>query len=153
MKLIYTLAALLMIAACAAGGGAGWTFAPLGPTPSVAPSDGQPSGGPSGSPGNGLVFDVVTTDADPLAFDPNVIEAQAATQITVNYLNDNTLQHNINFFAGPDSSAPSLGMTPVVTGPGALESVTFTTPDEPGDYLFWCDVHAQTMIGTLRIAE
>ncbi|HUH07485.1 MAG TPA: plastocyanin/azurin family copper-binding protein [Egibacteraceae bacterium] len=159
------LGALLLITACASGGGAGWTYAPLGPTaspatPTTAPTSG-PTGGPTGSPGAspspdgspgpGLTIDVTTTDADPLAFDPEVIEAPPATEITVNYLNDNTLPHNIHFFAGPDANAPSLALTEVVEGPGALESVTFTTPAEAGDYYFWCDVHVSSMDGTLRI--
>jgi len=159
------LGALLLITACASGGGAGWTYAPLGPTaspgtPTSAPTGG-PTGGPTGSPGTppspdgspgqGLTIDVRTTDADPLAFDPEVIEAPPATEITVNYLNDNTLQHNIHFFDGPDANSPSLAQTEVVTGPGALESVTFTTPTEAGDYYFWCDVHVSSMDGTLRI--
>lgn len=161
------LAVLLVVAACGSGGDAGWTFAPLGPTPSTAPTDASapptggptgspavsPDGSPSGSPGTGTTFDIVTTDANPLAFEPNVIEAPPATEITVNYLNDNTLPHNIRFFDGPDNTAPTLAATDVVTGPGALETVTFTTPANPGDYYFWCDVHVQAMVGTLRITQ
>jgi plastocyanin len=150
------LMVLLLAAACASGGGAGWTFAPLGPTqppatPSAAPTGGPTgSAGPSASPG-GLTIDVRTTDADPLAYEPAVLEARPATEVTVNYLNDNNLPHNIHFFAGADQNAPSIAQTEVVTGPGALESVTFTTPEEPGDYFFWCDVHLTAMTGTLRI--
>lgn len=140
--------ALLIVAACGSAGGAGWTYAPLGPTPLVTPSQSAP---PSGSLEPGLPIDVVTTDADPLAFDPAVIEAPAATVVTVTYLNDNALPHNINFFDGPDENSPSLGATAIVTGPGAPESVTFTTPSQPGDFYFWCDVHLGAMAGTLRV--
>lgn len=77
----------------------------------------------------------------------------AATSVTVNYLNDSALPHNINFFDGPDSSAQSLGATPQVIGPGALESVTFTTPDQPGEYYFWCDVHGASMAGTYTVTQ
>lgn len=86
-----------------------------------------------------------------MAFEPNVLEAPAATQVTVNYLNDSTLPHNIHFFAGSDQNAPSIAATAIVTGPGAPESITFTTPEQPGDYFFWCDVHFTAMTGTLRI--
>jgi plastocyanin len=86
-----------------------------------------------------------------LAFVPAQLQMPAATSVTVNYLNDSSLEHNINFFAGTDSSAPSLGATARVVGPAALESVTFTTPDQPGDYYFWCDVHFQGMAGTYTV--
>jgi plastocyanin len=94
---------------------------------------------------------VETTDADPLAFVPNVLEAPAGTVVQVDYNNNSSLPHNINFFDGVNNGAPSLGATEVVTGPNAPESVTFTTPAEPGDYFFWCDVHLQSMTGTLRV--
>lgn len=77
----------------------------------------------------------------------------AATSATVNYLNDSPIEHNINFFAGADSSTVSLGATERVTGPDALRSVTFTTPDQPGDYYFWCDVHLQAMQGTYTVTQ
>lgn len=168
----------LLVAGCAGGGGPGWTYAPLGPSPSVAASPGaspdaspvgspvespgaspdaspggSPAASPGGSPAAGEPIEVVTTDADPLAFEPNVIQAPAGTELTVNYLNDSSLPHNINFFNGPDATSESLGATEVVTGPGALESVTFMTPSEPGDYYFWCDVHVDSMAGTLTVTE
>ncbi len=93
----------------------------------------------------------MTNNDQPLVFEPAVIEAPANAVVTVNYLNDSALPHNINFFDGPDQNSPSLGATLVVTGPGALESVTFTTPAQPGDHYFWCDVHGSAMAGTLRV--
>ena len=147
-------ASLILVTACGASGGAGWSYAPLGPTPTPGPSGeptGEPSGQPSGSPG--LALETVTPQSNPLAFEPNVLEMPAATVVQVTYVNDSNLPHNINFFDGPDETAPSLGATEVVTGPGAPEAVSFTTPQEPGDYFFWCDVHGNTMVGTYRITE
>lgn len=86
-----------------------------------------------------------------MAFTPNTLTMPANTSVTVNYLNNSSLPHNINFFNGPDNTAPSLGATAVVTGPNALESVTFTTPAQPGSYYFWCDVHFQAMSGTWQV--
>ena len=153
----------LLVVACASGGGAVWTYAPLGPTQSpggtAAPTDGatgapSPDGTGAQSPAaSGVAIDVVTPQSAPLAFEPNVLEMPAATAVTVNYLNDSNLPHNIEFFDGPDASAQLLGGTEIVTGPGALESVTFTTPDEPGDYFFWCRVHGNAMVGTYRVTE
>ena len=139
----------LILSACS-GAGPGWTYAPLGPTapPSAAPTT-MPM--PSGSGAPTVTIEVKTTDANPLAFDPPMIEVAANTVVQVNYLNDSSLPHNIDFFAGADQSAASLGKTDVVTGPGALKSVIFTTPATPGDYFFWCDVHQIAMTGMLHV--
>lgn len=149
MRVALPLVVAAVLAACSSGG-PGWTYAPLGPTAPPSPSS-APTATPGGSTGPGVTIEVRTTDASPLAFDPPMLEAPAGTSVTVNYLNDSALPHNINFFAGADQSAQSLGATAVVTGPGALESVTFTTPTEPGDYFFWCDVHQAGMTGTLHV--
>ena len=141
-----SVAMLLLAAACASDAGPGWTFAPLGPT-------GSPGGSPAASPGGSTTFDVVTRADQPLAFVPAELQMPPATSVTVNYLNDSNLEHNINFFAGADASAPSLGATARVTGPGASESVTFTTPGQPGDYFFWCDVHGQAMVGSYTVTQ
>ena len=153
--------AALAVVACSSGGGAGWTYAPLGPTPSGgaiqsgAPSSpsGSPAGSPSGSPAGspGLALEVATNQDNPLAFTPNPLSAPANTVVTVNYNNNSSLEHNIHFFNGPDQNSPSLGATERVTGPSALRSVTFTTPAQPGSYYFWCDVHLAAMSGTLQV--
>ncbi len=141
-----TIAAVAVVA-CASGSGPGWTYAPLGPTPgtSSAPT-------PGGSPA-GLLIEVATNNDNPLAFVPATLDASPSTLVTVQYNNNSSLEHNINFFNGPDQNAPSLGATEKVTGPNQLRSVTFTTPASPGDYLFRCDVHPTDMVGTLHIAQ
>ena len=147
-----SILSLLLMAACGGAGGAGWTYAPLGPTAAPSPSGGPssaPSGEPSASPG--LTLETATNQDQPLAFVPAQLEAPPATVIQVTYNNNSNLPHNINFFDGPDSTAESLGATEVVTGPNAPESVTFTTPEEPGAYYFWCDVHLDAMAGTLNV--
>ncbi len=143
------LGVALILSACA-GAGPGWTYAPLGPTAApTAAASATPA--PSGSGGPGLTIEVKTTDAAPLAFEPAMIEAPANTSTTVKYTNDSSIPHNIDFFSGADQSSSSLAKTAVVTGPGAVESVTFTTPATPGDYFFWCDVHTTSMTGTLHV--
>ena len=145
--------AALAIVACSTSAAAPWTYAPLGPTPSAgAPQSpsGSPAGSPAGSP-SGPVVSVETTNDSPLAFNPNTLDAPANTSITVDYMNNSTLPHNIQFFNGPDQNAPSLGASEVVTGPNALETVSFMTPATPGDYFFWCDVHQAQMTGTLHV--
>lgn len=137
----------LVLSACG-GAGPGWTYAPLGPS---APPTAAVSPTPAASPQ--ITIQLQTTAANPLAFDPTTLDAPANTVVQVDYLNDSPVPHNINFFAGSDSSAASLGKTEIVTGPGATESVIFTTPAAPGDYYFWCDVHTTTMTGTLHVTQ
>lgn len=141
----------LILSACA-GAGPGWTYAPLGPTAApTAAATATPA--PSGSGGPALTIEVKTTDANPLIFEPAMIEAPANTSITVNYTNDSAIPHNIDFFSGADQTSSSLAKTDIVTGPGAVKSVTFTTPAAPGDYFFWCDVHTTSMTGMLHITQ
>jgi plastocyanin len=142
--------AAVLAAACGSGAGPGWTYAPLGPTPSTGAGA---SAAPSPGGTQGLPIDVATPPDQPLAFVPSTLEAPAATLVTVNYNNNSNLPHNIDFFDGPDNTAPSLGATEIVTGPNAPRSVTFTTPSSAGDYFFWCDVHGAAMVGTLRVAQ
>lgn len=144
--------AAVLAVACGSGTGPGWTYAPLGPTPSAGASAGA-SSAPTPGGTQGLPIDVATPQDQPLAFVPSTLQAPAAALVTVNYNNNSNLPHNINFFNGPDNTAPSLGATEVVTGPNAPRSVSFTTPSEPGSYYFWCDVHLAAMSGTLNVGE
>lgn len=149
-----TASLALIAVACGGSGSAGWTYAPLGPTPAAsAPASPSASGAapsPGGSP-SGDTIQITTTQANPLAFDPASPTMPAGTEVTVDYLNDSNLPHNIEFFDGPDASSEMIGGTEQVTGPGALESTTFTTPSEPGSYYFWCMVHGASMQGTYTV--
>ncbi len=142
----------LMAAACASAAGPAWTYAPLAPTPSAAASSSAaPSNGPGGSPG--LVLQVASNQDQPLVYVPADLTAPAGTVVEVDYTNNTNLPHNIHFFAGSDQNAPSLGATDIATGPNAVKSVTFTTPTQPGDYFFWCDVHQSAMTGILHVTQ
>ena len=160
-RITLPVGALVLIAACSGGSTAGWTYAPLGPStnPSAAasgaPSSGAPSSGapssPSGSGGAGSTINVETTQDQPLAFSPATLDVSAGASVTVNYMNNSNLPHNIQFFDGSDSSAPSLGASTVGTGPNDAQTVSFTAPTTPGDYFFWCDVHQNAMKGVLHV--
>jgi plastocyanin len=160
------LVAAFALVACASSGSAGWTYAPLGPSPSAgagqsgvpASPGGSPQGSPAGSPGGspagspgGIALNVSTEQSNQLAFTPNTLTAPANTSVTVNYTNNSNQPHNIVFFNGSDSSAPKLAETEIATGPNALRSATFTTPAQAGNYYFWCQVHQAAMSGTLQV--
>ncbi|HVL32676.1 MAG TPA: PQQ-binding-like beta-propeller repeat protein [Actinomycetota bacterium] len=90
------------------------------------------------------------TTPDDSRFDTDELRAPASTSVTVNYLNDSELPHNIHFFRGESSSDETLAKTDVETGPDNRQSVTFETPS-PGRYLYICDVHPQQMRGFLVV--
>jgi plastocyanin len=151
-RLTLPVGALLLVTACAGGTAAGWTYAPLGPSapPSASASASAPAS-PSGSGGAGVTLTVETTQAAPIAFAPAELTATAGAQVTVNYMNNSNQPHNINFFNGPDNTAPSLAASEQGTGPNNPQTTSFTAPSQPGDYFFWCDVHTSAMTGTLHV--
>ena len=99
-------------------------------------------------------------------FDYTEITAPPGEELTFVLDNqDDSVAHNIVFYAGDTAGdGPVLGgctagcedgggdlRTELATGIIQHE-FTFTTPP-PGRYAFWCDVHPDTMIGTLVIEE
>lgn len=118
-------------------------------TPTPAPPSGPPQSG--GPPPAGTVVETATTPDAPLAFAQTMLQAPAGAEVTVNYLNDSSVPHNIAFFQGADATAPRIAATEVMAGPGNQQTVSFTAPAEPGSYFFHCDVHAQQMTGTFEV--
>lgn len=117
------------------------------PLASDAPSAVTPE--PMMSPSTDLV--ITTTAGDIGHFDRSVLLAPAATQVTVRYDNRSEQLHNIAFFAGDSADDPLIARTEPAVGP-AVQEVTFTTPSEPGSYLFVCQLHPFSMTGTLEVS-
>jgi len=83
----------------------------------------------------------ISTPPDaPLSFDTDTLEATAGDDVVVTYTNDSSIPHNWHLFAGADATAPSIAKTPLMAGPGDVETVEFTVPD-PGTYFYVCDIH------------
>jgi heme/copper-type cytochrome/quinol oxidase subunit 2 len=117
------------------------------------PEPPKPSGEPQ--PPAGPTVKVLTTAEDPLAFDLDTITAKAGTELTVEYTNDSGVPHNIAFYEGADASAPLIARsedpTKAEPGPGDVQTVTFTVPEEPGSYFFDCQIHPAQMYGTFEV--
>jgi outer membrane protein assembly factor BamB/plastocyanin len=118
---------------------------PQDATPEHTPEPATREATPAGS---GTVLEVSTTDG--LTFNQTELSAPANSEVTVEYLNDTNVPHNIHFFAGPGTDAGTLAATEVVTGPDNLQTTDFTTP-AAGEYLYICDVHPAQMRGTLVV--
>jgi len=113
------------------------------PGPSVAPPSPAAMATPSTSLGIGTSAD------DPGRFDHGLLRAPAGTEVTVTYDNRSTQFHDIAFFAGDSTDDPLIARTEPSVGPG-VQVVTFTTPTEPGSYLFVCELHPISMTGILE---
>jgi plastocyanin len=126
------------------------------PAPSVGP-DASASAVPtaSGTPAPdgtaAVTLDITTPGDDPLTFSESTLSAPAGTSVTVRYLNDSDLPHNVAFFDGSDATASRIAATEVDAGPADQQEVTFTAPAEPGSYFFHCDVHPTQMTGTFEV--
>jgi plastocyanin len=87
-----------------------------------------------------------------MKFDKDTITVKAGSQVTLKFTNSDTgVPHN--WAAYTDSTASTLipgAKTATCTGP-CEEEITFTAPDQPGDYFFRCDVHPAVMTGTLVV--
>jgi plastocyanin len=91
----------------------------------------------------------VSVAAQAIAFGVHEIDAPAGQAFTIAFTNDDPVPHNIAIF-----DSPALGKVlfrgDFVTGPGAR--VTYQVPAlAAGTYYFHCDVHPQTMTGTLVV--
>jgi plastocyanin len=118
------------------------------PTPAAAPAN-PPIPAPPPAPA-AVQLSISSPGVPPLTFDTTTLTAPVGAQVTVTYTNDEAgVPHNWHAFNGPDSSAPTLAATQIITGPGTMDSVTFTAPTQAGNYFFWCDVHPTIMTGQL----
>jgi len=87
-----------------------------------------------------------------LKFDKDTITVKAGSQVTLKFTNNDTgVPHNWAAYTDSTASTPIPGAkTEICTGPCEKE-ITFTAPDQPGDYFFRCDVHPAVMTGTLVV--
>ncbi len=100
-------------------------------------------------------------------FDYDEITLPPATEVTLILDNqDDSVAHNIAFFQTAEAGADKPFLETCIAGceddatavrteldTGIVQhEFTFTTPG-PGTYAFWCDVHPDTMLGTLTIEE
>jgi len=87
-----------------------------------------------------------------IKFDKDTITVKAGSQVTLTFTNNDTgMPHNWAAYTDSTAATPIPGAaTEVCTGPCKKE-ITFTAPDQPGDYFFRCDVHPTIMTGTLVV--
>jgi len=168
-RLALALVSVFALAACQSGQGAVWTYAPApSATPGAsvaasasaaasagasAPASAAPSGSVApGSPApsgtvTGATVTIVATS--PAGFDTPNVTAPANKPFTVVFDNqDASVPHNV-VILNPDGSKVSMGDTSFFTGPAKR---TYQVPAlAAGAYAFHCEVHPNTMKGTLTV--
>jgi plastocyanin len=119
------------------------------PTPKT---EASPTSGPTVQPTTAPGTETVEISAeDGFKFDKATITVKAGSQVTLKFTNNaGGVPHNWSAYTDSTASEPIPGAkTAVCTGP-CEEEITFTAPDQPGDYFFRCDVHP-FMMGTLVV--
>ena len=124
----------------------------IGATGSI-PAGQSTTPSPPAQIGASTQLSVTTTADNPLGFDAKTLSVAPRDQVTVTYTNDSPIQHNWHVYNGADATAPSIAETPIKSGPGDVETVSFTAPSEPGSYWFQCDVHPTFMTGHLEVTS
>jgi plastocyanin len=95
----------------------------------------------------------VTVVAEGIAFTDGVcIQAPAGEPFTILFDNrDAGVQHNIQVFAGPQTSGDTLFEGEIITGPSQVE---YRIPAlDAGEYAYNCVIHPTTMIGKILVGE
>jgi uncharacterized cupredoxin-like copper-binding protein len=150
MPLRLLIGVVLLLVACAGPGAAPPTAKPAASTggaavgaPAKAPGAYTANGEADGSSGK-----VSLTGMDSMKFQPNTItKAKAGSTISVEMKNGGATVHSI--------MSPGLGLASKVTvNPGQTGTATFTVPNAPGAYQFWCPEpgHAEAgMVGQVVV--
>jgi plastocyanin len=145
----------LALVAVACGGGGGKATATSTRPAAATPT--RPAASPTGTPlpeaTTAPAAETVEISAVPhIKFDKDTITVKAGSQVTLKFTNsDTSVPHNWAAYTDSTATTPIPGaQTAVCTGP-CEEDITFTAPDQPGDYFFRCDVHPTAMTGTLVV--
>jgi plastocyanin len=109
---------------------------PVPPGPEGSGDDQEPEG--PGGPAGGPSLRIVAIDNE---FDQTELTAPADQEVTLELINDGNSLHN---WAIPDEDIAT-----DLIGGGETATVTFTLP--AGDYGYLCEVHPETMTGTLIV--
>lgn len=89
-----------------------------------------------------------TVIAKNIAYTTKQLKLPASAQATVDFKNEDTVPHNMNFTVDQAGTQSFYKQDPL---PGPISSTySFTTPKDPGTYYYHCDVHPN-MTGILTV--
>lgn len=82
-------------------------------------------------------------------FDKKTLTVPAGAQVTVQFTNNDPIIHN--FAVYDTKGGKELYTGDLFKGPNVTKDEKFTAPAKAGNYYFQCDVHPDTMNGTLVV--
>lgn len=88
------------------------------------------------------VSQTVEVEAFDYYFEPTSLIVELGAEVTIEFVNNGSVNHS---FSAPDLDAE------IELGNGEDGTLTFTVPDQPGSYDFFCKYHADDMTGTISI--
>lgn len=120
------------------------------PPPATAAAGATPAAGETPTAGAGQTSFEVAGQGN--AFDKTLLTGVTGQKLTVHFVNqDGGTVHDIHFFNGADKNSGDVdgGTSDIILGP-ADTTITFG-PLDPGSYFYHCDIHPDTMAGTLAV--
>ncbi|MGH2573853.1 MAG: cupredoxin domain-containing protein [Actinomycetota bacterium] len=81
------------------------------------------------------------------AFMPTDLSLPGGGNVTIHFVNEDAVQHNVAIFEGQDPTGELVFRGDLIAGPAEID-YTFEAPP-PGTYFFHCDVHPADMRGTI----
>jgi len=88
------------------------------------------------------VSQTLTVEAFDFYFDPTALAVDVGAQVTVEFTNTGSVSHS---WTASDLDVETEAQS------GQEASVTFTAPNEPGSYDFFCRFHPDEMQGTISV--
>jgi plastocyanin len=116
------------------------------PSPSITVSFAPPVDESCGKDGK-VQLDIAAQPGN--LFSTECLVAPAGEAFTINYVNEDTVAHNIDVYT--EQGGDSLGKTDILPGP--LEDPLEMEPLDVGTYYFQCDAHPTTMTGQLAVVK
>ena len=100
-------------------------------------------------PGKGVVVALAAPEgAAATGFSTDALEVPSDEPFTLAFDNqDPAVPHNVVIFDGADADTPALFTGELLTGPAKADYAVEALPE--GDHLFHCEVHPETMTGTM----
>lgn len=102
----------------------------------AAPACGEEEGNEPGT----SITQTVELEAFDYYFEPTSLAVELNAAVTVEFANNGSVTHS---FTAPDLDVE------IETGNGETGTVTFTVPNQPGSYDFFCKFHSDEMQGTI----
>ena len=88
--------------------------------------------------------------AKDLEFSEDELRVRAGVTVRLTLVNEDPVEHNFALYESEDAE-DAIFVGELFSGPGTERVYEFHAPEEPGEYSFRCDPHAELMTGSLIV--